>query len=209
MTAAGDEVIAIDLDAKVVERMRDEVALAVRLDGTDAAALRSQGVAEVDAAIVCVGEDFESAALTVAALRELGVQRVVARAMTETQATILMKVGADAIALAERESALRWAHRLTVPNLQQYIELGENHSLVYVKAPEAFCGKSLQELELRKEYGINLVAIRREVAEQSEGDVKAVHAQVISVPQADTTVRHDDVLILVGSNENLKKLPTQ
>ncbi len=208
LTAAGDEVIAIDRDAKVVERMRDEVALAVRLDATDATALRSQGVADVDAAIVGVGEDFESAALTVAALKELGVKRIVARAMTETQATILTKVGADAIALAERESALRWAHRLTVPNLQQYVELGEDHSLVYVKAPTAFCGKTLQELALRKAFGVNLVAIRREVKVESEEADHPVQAQVISVPQADTAVRRDDVLILVGSNESLKKLPT-
>jgi trk system potassium uptake protein TrkA len=173
LTHAGTEVIGIDRDPAVVERMRDEVALAVRLDSTDAAALASQDVGEVDAAIVGIGEDFESAALTVVALRELGVRHIVARAMMETQGKILRKVGADEIASAEQESALRWAHRLTLPRMERYVELGEDHSLVYLPAPAAFCDKTLVELELRKQYGVNLVALRRPTVETVEGERKS------------------------------------
>ena len=207
LTAAGEEVIAADRDAKVVERMRDEVALAVRLDGTDEAALRAQAVGEVDAAIVGIGESFESAVLTVAALKEIGVPQIIARAMTETQAAILTKVGADAIASAERESALRWAHRLTLPNLERYVELDQGHSLVYVKAPTAFHHKTLLELGLRRKYGVNLVAVRRDVVVKSGEKKRATQSQVISVPLPDTVVLPDDILILVGSNESLSSLP--
>jgi trk system potassium uptake protein TrkA len=209
LTAAGDEVIAVDNDARTVEQMRDEVALAIRMDGTDSVALRAQGVGEVDAAIVGIGEDFESAALSVVALKEIGVPLIIARAMTETQATILTKVGADAIASAERESALRWAHRLTLPNLEQYVELGEGHSLVYMKAPEKFHNKSLLELGLRREYGVNLVAVRRRVALKNGDGERSFKSEVISVPKPDTMILPDDVLILVGSNENLSNLPAE
>jgi trk system potassium uptake protein TrkA len=207
LTAARAEVIGVDRDARVVELMRDEVALAVRLDGTDKAALESQGISEVDAAIVGIGEDFESAVLTVVALKELGVRQIIARAMTETQAAILSKVGADAIASAERESAVRWAHRLTLPNLQQYIELGEGHSIVYMRAPSAFWQKSLQDLELRRRYGVNLVAIHREVSVRTGAEEKAAMHQVVAVPKPDTTILRGDILILVGSNEGLSSLP--
>ena len=207
LTAAGDEVIGIDSDPAVVERMRDEVALAVRLDGTDEAALLSQGVGEVDAAIVGIGEDFESSALSVAALKAIGVPRIVARAMSETQATILTKVGADEIALAERESALRWAHRLALPNLQQYVELGQDHSLVYIDAPPAFHNKTLQELGVRHHFGVNVVAVRRKLTVKNAGEDETRDEEIIAVPQPDTTVLPGDVLIVVGSNESLKALP--
>lgn len=198
LTSSGDEVIGIDRDAELVDNIRDEVAVAVRLDGTDRAALEAQGVGEVDAAIVGIGEDFESSALTVAALKEMGVPRIVARAMTPTQASILRKVGADEIAYAEQESALRWARRLTLPNLKQYVELGEDHALVYMTAPAPLCGKSLAELDLRKKFGVNVVAVQH----GSSGEAGA-----FAVPAPDTVIRPGDVLIVVGSSEHLGKLP--
>jgi trk system potassium uptake protein TrkA len=204
LTRAGAEVIGIDRDPKVVERLRDEVALAVTLDATDVHALASQGVKDVDAAIVGVGEEFESAALTVAALKELGVRRIIARAMTVTQAKILSSVGANETAQAECESANRWAQRLTIPNLQRFVDLGEDHGLVYIKAPDAFCGKTLQDLALRKAHGVNLVAIQR----REEGDPSSKASRFI-VPVATTVVLADDVLIVVGSNDNLRELPSE
>jgi trk system potassium uptake protein TrkA len=207
----GAEVIAIDRDPDLVETIRDSVTLAVRLDATNEDALRAQGVDRVDAAIVGIGEDFESSALTVATLKGLGVPQIFARARTEIQAKILSEVGADAIVSPERESALRWAHRLMLPNLEQYVELGEGHSLIYTAVPTAFCHKSLLELHLRKRYGVNLVAIKRPagkaLAAPAEGEPSPPAPSIIAVPTADTTLLPGDVLILVGSNEALSRLP--
>jgi trk system potassium uptake protein TrkA len=208
LTADGAEVLAIDRDARLVEAARDEVTLAVRLDSTDAEALKAQGVADVDAAIVGIGEAFESAALTVAVLKSLGVPQIYARAETDIQAQILRSIGADAIINPERESALRWAHRFALPNLREYVELGEDHALVHAAAPAAFCHKTLIELQLRQKYGLNLVAIQREVRVQKGTDDRSASRSVVTVPQADTAILPNDVLILVGSNEALSRLPT-
>ncbi|MDP6381391.1 MAG: NAD-binding protein, partial [Phycisphaerae bacterium] len=93
LTEAGNEVIAIDIRSEMAEGMRDEVALAVRMDATDVEALKAQGVERVDAAIVCIGEDFEANALATAILKELGVRRVISRAATAIQAKILSRIG--------------------------------------------------------------------------------------------------------------------
>lgn len=211
LTENGAEVIAIDRDADLVESLRDAVTLAVRLDSTNEDALKAQGLDQVDAAIVAIGEDFESSALTVVTLKGLGVPQILARARTEIQAKILSEVGADAIVSPERESALRWAHRLMLPNLEQYVELGEGHSLIYVTAPSAFCNKSLVELELRKRYGVNLVAIKRAGGPApptpAEGEPPPPAPSIIAVPNANTTLLPGDVLILVGSNESISRLP--
>lgn len=207
LTAAEAEVIAIDRDAKLVEALRDEVTLAVRLDSTDAEALRAQGVDEVDVAVVGIGMDFESAALTVATLKQLGVGRIIARGERDVQARILTSVGADAIAAPERESALRWANRLTLPNLKQYLELGPGHAMVYATAPAAWHHKTLADLQLRNEYGVNLVAVQRRVTVAKGTGGTGSPAPVIVLPLAETTIIPGDVLILVGSDEALSQLP--
>jgi len=207
LTAAEAEVIAIDRDAAIIQQVRDEVTLAVRLDSTDAEALRMQGVQDVDVALVGIGEDFESSALTVATLKEIGVKRIIARANTDIQAKILQKVGADQVVLPESESAMRWAHRLMLPNLKQYVELGEGHSMVYVSAPKLFHRKTLQELNLRNEFGVNLIAIERSVSVQADPKSPTLTKSTITVPTADTTILPNDILIMVGTDESLSHLP--
>lgn len=208
LTRAGDEVIAIDSDPRAVTRIKDDVAVAVRLDATDRASLESQGVDEVDAAIVGIGERFESVALVVATLKELGVKRIIARSMSDIQGTILRKVGADELVSPERESADRWAHRLSLPSLRQYVELGEDHSLIYIPAPAAFCDKTLRQLDLRNKYNVNLVAVRREKPRKDADEAASVGETVIYVPAPETQIFKDDVLLVVGSNESLSDLPS-
>jgi trk system potassium uptake protein TrkA len=207
LVAGEAEVIAIDRNPSLVERIRDEVTLAVCLDSTDETALRAQGVDEVDAVVVGIGEEFESSALTVATLKAIGARRIIARAESDIQARILSKVGADEIASPERESAQRWAHRLAIPRLEQYVELDEAHSMIHVGAPKAFHHRALAGLDLRNRFDVNLVGIKRRVSVKTDGDAPAVPSQRFTVPKSDTTILPDDVLILVGSNEGLGRLP--
>ena len=207
LAATGAEVIAIDRAARLVEPLRDVVTLAVCLDSSDAEALESQGVNQVDVAIVGMGDHFEASALTVALLKELGVKRVVARAQKDIQAKILKSVGADDIVAPEKESALRWAQRLTMTNLKQYIELGERHSLVYMDAPASFQGRTPQQLDLRNKHEVNLIAIERGTAVRTDPTSGEVSDTVIEVPRADTEILPGDTLILIGPSDVFARLP--
>jgi len=205
LTQAGDEVIGIDSDPGVVEQLRSDVALAVCMDSTDREALMSQGIHKVDAVIISIGRDFEASALTVALLKELGLARVVARADRDIQATILTRVGATAIVSPERESALRWVHRLTMPDLKQYVELGPEHSLVYLPAPEAFWNQTPNQLDLRATHGVNLIAIRRSPSSGDAEDDEIVDGGIL-VPTRDTKIVEGDILVVVGTNDDLSRL---
>ena len=209
LTSAGADVIAIDREAKLVEAIRDEVALAVRLDATNEEALTAQGIEEADIVVVGIGQDFESSALTVATLSGLGAGHIIARAENEIQARILMRCGADEIAAPERESAERWSHRLTLPNLSKYVELGDGHSMVYLKAPKKFLNKTLIDLNMRNAFGVNLIAIERTVNVQAGADAKPAPRPIVEIPTATTTILRDDILVLVGSNEALSRLPKE
>ncbi len=208
LSRMGAEVIAVDRNPKHVEEVRDEVTHAVRLDSTDPEALRAQGIHEVDVAVVGIGADFESSAMAVVTLKSLGVKHIVARARKEMQARILRSVGAHEIALPENESAVRWSHRLTLPNLKEYVELGDDYSMVYMTAPEEFANKTLLELDLRNKHGVTLVAIQRKGPTQKIEETGELLKPIVTVPAASTKILKNDVLIIVGSNESLSRLPS-
>ena len=202
----GADVIAIDSDKGCVDAIRDQVSLAVCLDATDAEALKSQGIDKVDVAIVGVGESFENSVLATVTLKELGVPTVISRATSRVRAEILARVGADDVVNPEKESALRWKSRLLAPSIMERIELAEGASLVQLESPESFHNKTLAQLDLRKGYRVNIVAIRRTTEEIEDGQT-VTRQFVISVPAGDTAIKKGDVLILIGTDEAIENLP--
>jgi trk system potassium uptake protein TrkA len=206
---AGAEVIAVDRKRELVEAVRDDVSLAVCLDSTDEGALRAQGIDKVDVAIIGIGRAFEASALTTALLKRIGIRRVIARAATEIRGQILASIGADDIVNPEQESADRWRSRLLAPAIMERIELAEGYSLAQLAAPPSWTGKTLAELEVRRRYRVNVVAIRRTAEETDERGVKRTRQHVLSVPMADTAIDEGDVLLLIGSDEAMEKFPTR
>lgn len=203
----GAEVVGVDLDRDLVEQIRDQVTLAICLDATDPEVLRTQGIDKVDVAIVGIGQNFEANALVTATLKSIGVNKVYSRAGSAIQGQIITRIGADGYIFPEAESAESWAQRLTLPFMMHRIDLGERHSLIEIKAPAAFARKSLVQLNLRKKYNINLVAIKRQVMVGSDGTNPQTTQQVIDVPMPDSIIQPDDILILVGSYESIARLP--
>lgn len=207
LTEAGAEVIAVDRRRSLIEQIRDKVTLAVCLDSTDEEALKAQGIDKVDVAIVGIGADFEDSVLATVLLKQLGVPRVISRATTTIRARILTRIGADDIVNPERESADRWRNRLLAPAIMERIELAEGHSLVQIPAPDSFFQKTLDQLDIRNKYKVNVVAIRRTQARTDDEGIKRMRQFVISVPMADTIIESGDILLIVGSDEAMESFP--
>jgi trk system potassium uptake protein TrkA len=202
LAAAGEEVIGVDKDQAVVEDIRDRVTLAVALDATDEQALRMQGIDQVDVAVVGIGNDFEAVVLATVLLKQLGVPRVISRAMTATGATILLKIGADEVANPEDESADRWSSRLVAPQFLKQFELEDGHSIVEVKTPASWAGQSLVDLHLRAKRGLHVVAVKRPRNPEDPASARAVYQ-----PSPTDPLQRDDVLVVMGRNADLAKLP--
>jgi trk system potassium uptake protein TrkA len=188
---AGFEVVAVDRDVALVDALRDQVTLAVRMDTTDEQAL--EGLMPVDAAVVCIGTDFEGSTLTTLLLKQMKVPRVVARAITPEHARILSLIGADEVVLPEQETALFVARRLTHPNIMDLMQLGPNHSVVEMKAPRAFWGHDLSELDVRKRYRIHILAIKR-------------GPEALTFPGPDDVIQEGDTLVAAGATRDLARL---
>ncbi|QQE12427.1 TrkA family potassium uptake protein [Planctomycetota bacterium] len=200
LAASGHEVIGIDRDTALIEELRDRVTLAISLDATDEQALIAQGVDKVDTAIVGIGNNFEAIALTTVVLKQLGVPRVISRAVTPTSAKILAKIGADEVVNPEDESADRWANSLITPQFRNHLELDPQHSIVEIQTPDDWRGKNLIELNLRVEYNIHVVAIKRRKPDQPEHVPPSV-----MIPDPTSALRENDILVLMGADKDLAK----
>jgi len=200
------EVIAIDTSQPLVEEVRDAVTMAVRTDSTDEKALRAQGVDKVDAAIVSIGASFEASVLTTVNLKALGVKYVVARATSALRGRILERVGADLVVYPEEELARNLARKLTAPHIIDYIELAEGHSMVQMKAPPMFHDKTLREIDLRKKYEVNIVAIRQVNTVVGKDGRETSQEHINDIPRPDDVIHKNDTLVLIGTDENLAKL---
>ena len=208
LARGGAEVIAIDSKPNLISEISDDVDLAVRLDATDEAALRSQGVPEVEIAVVAIGEDFEAGLLATVLLQRLGVVRVICRAQTPTHAQIFKQIGVTEVIQPESQAGENLAHRLANENIANVITLAKGFSLIEMVAPKQFVGETLQSIGLRQKYEVNLVAIKRGEIKQ-DNCLKTTHEHVIPVPKPTDRIEDDDLLVLVGSDHALSRLPSE
>ena len=208
LAGSPSQVMAIDSDIDLVNEVKDQVARAVRLDATDEAALLSQEIDKADVCVVAMGEDFESALLATVTLKRLGIKQIICRAQTAVHAEIFRQVGADEVIQPEAQAGAALARRLANPHIEDFITLGEEFTLIELRAPERFHGKSLVQIDLRKKYNVNLVAIKRAEYEQQDGETVA-HHRIISVPQPTDLILAEDVLVVVGTNDALASLPRE
>jgi len=193
----GYEVLAIDNNPDQVQKFGDSITHVVQADTTDENALKELGIRNFDTVVVAIGADIQANTMTTLLLKELGVNRIVAKASNALHGKMLQKIGADRVVYPERDMGCRVAHNLAAPNVLDYIELTPEVSVVEVSAPQMLLGKSLAEAELRSVYGINVVAIKR-------GE------QMIVPPLPDEKIREQDILIVVGDSmgaQRLEELP--
>jgi trk system potassium uptake protein TrkA len=206
LTEKGADVIAIDKNRDSVESIKEQVSAAIVLDSTDEEAMKAAEIADVDAAVVALGDNQEEAILITAILKKLGISRIYARAINQLYAHVLKSVGADTVIVIEEQMGEELAKRLLSPEIYQHVVLTTGHSLVEIEARPDFIGKSLRELDFRKNYGLNIIAIQRKMPKVSE-DGKITHTiEVNDVPGPDDRIEKGDILVVVGADENLERM---
>ena len=190
---AGEEVLGVDSDMELVENMRDRITHAVQMDAMDRSALVALGVEEFDVAFVTMGSDIRASGTITLMMKELGVKRVIAKAHDEFHGRMLEKLGADEVLFPERDMGRRIAHNLVSGNIIDYLELSPDYSMAEVRARREWVGKALKDLQLRSRAGINVIAIKN-------GE------SVDPMPQPDSVIHEDDMLLVVAREETLAKM---
>ena len=188
----GTQIMAVDILEENVSAIADKVDSAQIGNTTNEEFLRSLGVGNFDAAIVTISEDFQSSLETVSLLKELGAKHVVARASSSIQEKFLLRNGADEVVYPEKQLAAWTVIRCTSDYVFDYIDLGGDHAIYEVSVPVKWYGKSVKELDVRRQYGFNLLGVRKN------------HVLNVNV-RPDTVMEQDSTVLVLGDAKTISK----
>ncbi|MFZ3579892.1 potassium channel family protein [Virgibacillus sp. DJP39] len=192
LSAEGMQVLAIDNDEDKVNEYKNIASHAVIADSTDEATLKELGIKNIDHVIVAIGDNIQASILTTVVLTDLGIKNITVKAQNDYHEKILNKIGADQVVHPERDMGKRIAHNIISNNILDYLELSDDHSIVEVKVGKKMLDKTMIELDIRANYGCNVVAIK--------------HNKEINVsPSADYTLSENDILIVIGSDKDISR----
>ena len=189
----GMEVIAVDSDERIVNAAADDLPICKCADITDPDVIRQLGISNVDVVIIAMANNLEASVMAVTLCKEIGVKTVIAKCANEMHQKILTRVGADKVVFPENESGIRLAKNLLSSGFVDMVSLAKNVSMIELDVKPEWLGKNLIELNLRKKYSVNVVAIRRN--------------QAVSVDiDPHTPLQSDDKLIVIANTGKLSRL---
>jgi trk system potassium uptake protein TrkA len=191
----GNEVLAIDRDKVMTETAKNFTTNAVTTEAAVKENLEVLGVDDMDVVVVSLGHQLEASVMTVLYLHELGVKRIVAKALSEDHAKVLEAVGATEVIYPEKDMAIRTALRLSSPDVIEYLPLVSGITIQEIAPPVRFIGKTLKELDLTNKHGLQVIAIKEVISDR-----------ITFIPKADFVIKDSDILVIIGEEKKLSKL---
>ncbi len=192
LAESGSEIIAMDRNEEKVREVREITENAFLVKNLDKKTLAETGIQNCDVAIVCIGEHMDTSILTTLNLVSMGIPKVIAKAMSVEHGVILEKLGAEVV-FPERDMAIRLASRLETDRMLDFVQLSEKINVSKMNVPDKIIGKSVEEVNLRKHFSLNIIAI-----ENNENVTDVVTPQY--------RFRQGDILFLAGSKDGILEL---
>ncbi|TGM37634.1 TrkA family potassium uptake protein [Leptospira biflexa] len=202
----GHEVIAIDKDPVIIDSIKEHVTVAVTLDATDEHALRSQGIGDVDYAVIALADDFETSIICADSLKKSGVKQIYARYQTQLQKKVLELLGIRDLFNPEERAAMSMAETFSFVGMRSSFLLSDEYSVVEVTVPKRYINKTIAEADLRHKYNINVITIKRPLTDKETkraSDSKT--EKILGIPHGNTVLREEDIVVLFGSQSDLSK----
>ncbi len=191
LTEAGKEVIVIDRNESKLREIRQYTEYAFVAPDLSMETLKETGIQNCEVVVVCIGEKIDICILTTMRIVEMGVPRVIAKAISPEVGAVLEKLGAEVV-YPERDMALLLGKKLVSNNFLDYISLDNSVEIRQIKVPDGLVGLAVEDLDIRKEYGLNIIAIENE---------KYTNIEVS--PQY--RLKHDDVIVVIGKVNNIDR----
>jgi trk system potassium uptake protein TrkA len=194
----GAEVIAIDNNRELIDEISGRVSVAINMNSTDEKSLKANRIQDVDAVILAIGNNIEVSVLTSVILKKLGVSNIYAKVDSKVHARILELLGIQNIIFPEEQIGKQLANSLISSSVLEYIDLSSGHSVVELVIPDIWVGKTLQQLALPTEKGVNIVAIKYTSQNVTDEGENIIEKRINDMPGANDVVNEDDVLVLIG-----------
>jgi len=208
LTNMGHEVIGVDKDIDKVELVKDKVTNAICVDCSNQDSVSNLPLKNTDVVVVGIGEDEGANLLATALLKRMNVPRLISRSVSQIHETILEAMEVNEIVRPEEETAERWAKKLTATGMLDSFELTDNYSIVEVKVPAKFAGRTIGDIGFNRDYSVIVLTIMKNVKGKSILGLfrKAAKLTIEGVATAHTVLQEDDVMVLFGCNEDIRRL---
>jgi trk system potassium uptake protein TrkA len=190
----GNEVLGIDSRKDVVQELGEQLSKVVHADGRDMRLLKDLGLSDYDLAVVSFGQSIEASTLTTLHLKSLGVKEIYVKAISDDHARILELVGATRVIYPEREMAEKLAMSVSRPNIVDYLPLMDGFTLLEIRSPRDFHGRNLVELDLRRRFGITVIAIHKRITKMK-----------FLAPGPSYTIGEEDDMVLLGETTDVQR----
>ncbi|MEG2725327.1 MAG: TrkA family potassium uptake protein, partial [Kiritimatiellia bacterium] len=197
LAAQGAEVVLMDTDRRKIQELSEYVTKAVEGDATNIHALEEAGFGTCDTVVVAIGENIEGSVMATVNCKDLGVRTVVAKASTEVHGRVLRRVGADVVIFPNRDRAQRLARSLLTTSQVELFDVADGLCTAEIAAPEMLFDKTLAEADVRKNYDVTILAVRR------LDDIDPAAPRQLVIPKADTAIRSDDRLLVFGTSDKI------
>ncbi len=202
----GAEVIAIDNDKSLIDEITGRVSVAIHLNSTDEKALKMNRIQDVDAVILAIGNNIEVSVLTTVLLKKLGVSNIHAKVDSKVHARILELLGVQNIIFPEEQIGRQLANSIISSSVMQYVDISSGHSVVELLVPDEWIGKTLQELALPTEKGVNIIAIKYTSQSVTEEGENVIQNEINDMPGANDIINEEDIMVLIGPKPKIDKL---
>ncbi len=194
LAKAGHDVVVVDNDEEKVEAVKDYVAKAVIADASDRKTLQGLGLKRCDAVVVSLGTSIAVSILVTLYLKEIGIKHIMVKAINPDQGKIVELIGANEVVYPERDMALRVANKLRFPNVIEQMTIGDRMQFVEIVVPDRFVGKTLKQLDLRKQYQVQVVLLRAAGTEKTT-----------LLPTGDRALQKGEILIILGETNAIER----
>ncbi len=188
----GHQIMAVDINERRVQEITPYVTNVLIGDSTRADFIQSLGVSDYDLCFVAIGDDFQSSLETTSLLKELGAKKVISRASRDVHAKFLLRNGADQVVYPEKQVAEWSADRYSSDLILDYFSMGEGYAVMEIQMPASWIGRTISELDIRKKYQINILAVRRN---------GKLSMQILP----DTVLNGDETLLVLGKEKLVQK----
>ncbi len=202
---SGAKVIAVDREQKRVNKVRDMVTEAILIETNDEETFLNANLQDVDVGIVALGSNIQGSILTTTLLKNIGVPYIIARAMSDVHAQVLKQTGATEVLNLEIEEGKRLARRILAPDLMDIIPVSADQSVVEMRVPREFVGRSLIDLKLRQKYQVNIVSIKR-IKTTIDDIGNPEREETVITPGAEDVLEVNDILVMLGAEKDIDKI---
>jgi len=209
LTSQGNEVIGIDNRMNKVDLLKERISHTICMDATDEFTVSGLPLKDTDVVIIAIGEDQGTNIMATALFKNLMVKRLISRAIDPLHEKVLTAIGVDEIVHPEEETAERWAKKLCLTNVVDSFELSDHFSIIEINIPERHIGKTIREIQLRRNY--NILALTTIKKTEIKSVVGKTHNEdkVQGVASPDTILEENDILVIYGANTDLRKFTNQ